>query len=167
MKHIKTYESIQTQEDIDNQLAIAVHRDKIDSVKYAIKLGANPNKKDSTDTHLLFVAITNNNVEIVRELLKAGANADIKNYFGNTPLILVARDRFTRNKVRSGYDFDKYEENILEELIMAGADWNLKNIDGEDFFDFLIDYFRQPLREKYPEKYKEYIMKKDADKYNL
>lgn len=163
MKYIKKYEETNVQLGLE----IAVHQNKIDLVKDAIKSGADPNIKDVFNTDLLAIAITNNNVAIVKELLNAGADPNNKDSFGNTHLIMAARDRFTRNKVRSGYNFNKYEENILEELIMAGADWNLKNNEGKDFFDFLIGYFRQPLREKYPEQYKEYQMRKEEEKYNL
>ena len=164
MKYIKKFEE---DTNIQLKLEIAVHQNKAESVKYALKLGADPNIKDKFQGYLLFVAILNNNVEIVKELLKAGANTDIKNDFGNTPLIMSAKDRFVRSKVRAGWENDYYEENILEELIMSGADWNQKDNDGDDFFDFLIDYFRQPLREKYPEQYQEYKLRKDAEKYNI
>ena len=165
MKYLKTFESI-TNQDADKQLAIAVHQNKIELVKKALEAGANPNTKDD-GSNLIFIAVLNNNVSIVKELLKAGVNPNVQSRFGYTPLIDAARDRGIRNKVRTGWEKDIYEENILEELIKAGADWNLKNQDGEDFFDFLSNYFRQPLIDKYPEQYKEYMMKKDANKYNI
>jgi len=170
MKYIKTYESITNQTEIDKQLAIGVHRNLMSLVKDAIKAGANPNQDNpfsGYNDNLLLIAVSNNNIVIVKELLKAGANPNCQNTTGNTPLIIASRDRFTRAKVRTGWEWDKYEENVIEELIRAGADWNIKNNEGEDFFDYLIEYFRLPLKEKYPKQYKEYLIKKEADKYNL
>ena len=172
MKYIKIYEKFidvdaNHQIQLDHQLAVAVHQNNPGMVKTSLEAGADPNKKDYFKGDFLSVAITNNNMSIIKNLLKYGADPNIQGRFGYTPLITAARDRFTKNKVRTGWENDEYYENVLEELIMAGADWNIKDDDGEDFFDFLIDYFRQPLIDKYPEQYKVYKMKKEEEKYNL
>lgn len=163
MKHLKTFESIDIQFDLEK----AVHQNNVDLTIKALSNGANPNIKDKFDLYLLSLAVFNNNIDIVKELIKAGSNLNVQNKSGFTPLIDAARDRGIRNKVRKGWEKNIYEENILEELIKAGANWNIKNVEGEDFFDFLIDYFREPIIDKYPKQYKKYLIKKNAEKYNL
>jgi hypothetical protein len=50
-------------------------------------------------------------------------------------------------------------------LIEYGADWNLLNINNKDFLDNLSD--PKLIIEKYPEKYKNYLIKKEVQEYNL
>ena len=167
MKHLKKFKDIKEQQKLDIQLVIAIHQNKIDMVKSALEAGANPNIKDNFNTYIIIVSVFNSNLSIVKELLKAGANPDVQNKLGYTPLIDAARDRRIRSEVRSGFEKNIYQENILEELIKAGANWNLKNNDGEDFFDYLPNSCREPLIDKYPEQYKEYLIKKDLEKFEL
>lgn len=59
----------------------------------------------------------------------------------------------------------KYLEMIYE-LIRAGADWNAKDNNNKDFLDYLPNYKDEIIR-KFPDKYKDYLMKQDAGKYNI
>jgi hypothetical protein len=57
---------------------------------------------------------------------------------------------------------------MLQILIESGANWNIKNnFSNFDFFDLLYNEDEEIIIEDYPDKYKDYLMKKDADKYNL
>jgi len=165
MKHLKTFESIN--QNIQLDLEKSIHQNKIDRAKKALKDGADPNIKDKFNNYLLSIAVSNCNTDMVKELIKYGAKLNIKDKFGHTPLISAARDRFIRHTVRTGWEKDIYIENTLEELIMAGADWNIKNNDDEDFIDSLTGYYITPIKDKYPEQFEKYLRKKQIDKYNL
>lgn len=98
----------------------------------------------------------------VKLLIKNGSNVDKQadTHKDNGLIICVLRKQY----------------EMLDILIDAGADWNIEDSEGNDF----LDYFEQPLKrkynivgnkdkiiKKYPEKYQEYLIKKEAKKYNL
>jgi len=61
-------------------------KDKINNVLFLIENGADVNiKKEEDGNYPLHLAIKNGNVEIVKLLLKAGANINAKNKIGHTP----------------------------------------------------------------------------------
>lgn len=88
-------------------------------------------------------------------LLKKGANIDIPNKLGYSPLMVAANN-------------ERYK--IIRILISRNADWNIINSEKEDFLDILykvnkIEYYNIIL--EFPKKYKEYLIKKDVIKYNI
>ena len=92
-------------------------------------------------------------------MIGGGANIDFIDDWGNTALITAA---MTENM------------NSIEELIKNNANWNITDKNGFDFFDIMrigSSNFKYDnilhLERKYPEKYKDYLMKKEASKYNL
>jgi ankyrin repeat protein len=56
---------------------------------------------------------------------------------------------------------------IVKLLIENDADWNIKNKDKKDFMYYLSDKEKKKIIREYPEEYKEYLFKKDVEKYNL
>ena len=56
---------------------------------------------------------------------------------------------------------------VIINLTKLGADWFIKNDDGSYFIDYLSDDNKKMLSRLFPEKYKEYLIKKETDKYNL
>jgi len=101
----------------------------------------------------LTAAVYYERTEILEKLIKFGANVNYTNENGETPLMVAA----TENNL-----------DMLRILTDNGADWNKRNISGNDFFDCLFDAeYEQILIEEYPKKYEDYIIKKDAKKYNL
>ena len=56
---------------------------------------------------------------------------------------------------------------MLRLLIEAGADWSLKNNYKKDFFHYLMEDKEEIIIEDYPEEYKEYLWRKDVEKYNI
>lgn len=61
---------------------------------------------------------------ITMELIKCGANLNLKDYEGNTPLILAAKNR---------------NHGTLKILLEAKADVKIKNKEGKTLFDYLQD----------------------------
>ena len=76
-------------------------------------------------SYRLLDAIQEEDLETVKNLIKAGADVNITNDDGNSPLLLASTD----NTVRSSSYLEKTK--ILEELIKAGADVNVRNIKGD------------------------------------
>jgi len=88
----------------------------------------------------------------IREEVQKGVNVDVKDRFGTTALIYAANVR---------------EMNMIRALLDLGADWNNKH-QGRTFLDELSPEKREIIINEYPEKYKEFLMKKEAEeKYNL
>lgn len=128
----------------------------------------------------------------LRDLIKAGANVNSIQHNGETPLMRAsfkgfasgvelliennAKVNLINNEGYSAimyaivdrYNFSKYQsyKKIVDILIENDADLNIKNTKEEDIFDIndkLVEY----ISNKFPEKYKEYLEKKEANKYNL
>jgi len=91
-------------------------------------------------------------LSLVKELIEAGANIDFQDDDGETALMIAS-------------NFVHIE--IVRELIKAGADWNIKDNDNRDFLDHLLTVIKKQIIEEFPEKYQNYLIKKDAEKYNL
>jgi ankyrin repeat protein len=102
----------------------------------------------------VLVAAMKERIQIVKLLIRKGANVNDQEYRGQTPLMGVANYAFENLK-------------LLELLIDAGADWNIVDNDGYDFMYRLSTENYNNIVEKYPEKYKQYLIKKEANKYNL
>ena len=161
MKYIKLFESI------GHALFNAIRFLNTKGIKTLLDAGTDVNQQNvSGRTPLINVVCVANGsqskkIKIIRLLIKYGADLNIQDNDGYTALIKAA-------------DHDIYD--VMYELIENDADWNIKTgskyLSGD--FDF-IDHFNiddkdkmiKKLKEKYPDKYKEYLMKKDADKYNL
>lgn len=93
-------------------LMIAVQKNYPEIVKKLINYGALPNNQDSS----LAIAATKNNLALVQMLIKAGANLNAQNRFGNTAL-MIALER--------GFD------SIVGAMLEAQADVNIQNSEGK------------------------------------
>jgi ankyrin repeat protein len=107
-----------------------------------------------TDDNLtpLLCAIHHNRFNILKKLIDFGANVNYADDNGFTPLMGAA----TENNL-----------TYLQLLIDNGAKWNKKDLSNYDFFNYITDEYKKIIIEDYPEKYKDYLMRKDAEKYNL
>ena len=91
-------------------------------------------------------------VEICKILIDAGADVNIidNTSLKNTPLILASYHHYN---------------DVVKILIESGADWNKKDSYDRDFFHY--SNIKKELKNLYPDEYKEYLIKKDIEKYNL
>lgn len=146
----------------------------------------------SADNWELFDAVRSLNVVRIKQLLREGANTNIQNRIGRTPLMNAVTVEYTtqakiikvvellvnKNADLNIKDFSNKETalikaailhrgRVVEALIELGAEWYHKNNDGKDFLDFFNDQFREDMKDQYPEQYQEYLLKKDTSKYNL
>lgn len=161
MKHLKIFENLD-KEIIQNKLIDIVTFEERSFHDYLYK---HFYKDDSFDNlyNINFIndnsftpltcAIYYNREDMVKKLIKFGADVNYQNDQGETPLMVAA--------IENNLD-------ILKILTDSGADWNKKDSIGDDFFDYLYDQeFIDTLIEDYPEIYKDYTIKKEAEKYNL
>lgn len=153
-------------EELNKMLFDACKENDYKKAKEAIELGADIKYKDDTEAMLLIITSRNNNIDILKLLLKNGANVNAKDNFGRTPLHGIA---FWCNEKEFK---NKYGSIIMTAgfLLENGADINAKDNCGKtplhevvtiDFIlcltEFLIkngadinakDYFgRTPLHE--------------------
>lgn len=76
-----------TQEELNQKLLNAARNNDIAGVKEAISLGADVNASDSGYTVLMLACHYGVITDIVKLLIKHGANIDIKDNYGRTALI--------------------------------------------------------------------------------
>jgi ankyrin repeat protein len=152
MKYIKTYEN----NNLEDHLINSIKSGRLYKVKELIeKKGVDKNFKDRNSSTPLMLAIILEKKDIVKYLLSINVDLNIQDYRGNTALMLAA--------MHSLQNFDS-----LCDLIDAGADWFLENKSKENFLDFMLfKHLKDRLINKYPDKYENYLLKKEADKYNL
>ncbi len=100
-----------------------------------------------------------NNLEICKEIINAGADINWKNDVGETALIVSAFDP----------NFD-----VIKLLLKSGADLNIKSDSNVDFFDILFEphptknnYIFDNIKKEFPEEYNLYLIKKSAELYNI
>jgi ankyrin repeat protein len=106
-------------------------------------------------TPLIWCAIEREvSVDVTKKLIEKGAKLDVQDKYGCTALIKAA-------------DIRNYP--VLYALLDAGADWSYRENwpHHPDFFYYLTSDDKRKVINKYPEKYQKYLMKKDAEKYNL
>jgi len=124
-------------------------------IEKEIKDGVDLNIKDKYNRTVLLYSTRYS--EICKLLIDAGSDVDAQDVYNNTALIL------------SAYHHHRFE--TLKLLIEAGADWNLKNDDNDDFLSYLNMYKKNKIIKLYPEQYEEYLIKKrfndSVEKYNL
>lgn len=77
-------------------------------------------------------------------------------------------ENFVEDLLQKERDLKKEKREILKLLIKNGVDLNHTNEKGVDAITVRNNgVVSKYIQEKYPELYEEYLMKKDANKYNL
>ena len=113
-------------------LTAAVMNGKIRTVDLLLNAGASPDKKNGLNQYPLFLAIqaakrANNHtgLSVIQSLLKAGAQLNITDENGQTPLMMAAKNGQTQ---------------IMDLLISAGADKNMKDKAGKTAADLYAQH---------------------------
>lgn len=127
---------------------------KVAKVKKALDNGADINFRDIDRDGMtpLMHAIEKFRYRIIDYLIERGADINLQDDEGRTALMHAGEV----------HSFD-----ILQTLLEAGAEWYIKDNYGYDFFYYTTGEYADMIKEDYPEEYKEYLMKKDAEKYNI
>jgi len=149
MKYLKKFEK-----KYDNLLEYIDHLDT-KNVKKLIVSGTDLNITNRLGRTALMMAAIMENVKIIKLLIDTGANLNIQDFNGYTALMYAADFSNVRG----------IDTVIL--LIDAGAYWHKINKDEKDFLDLLTDEYQKIIINRYPIEYKEYLIRKNAEKYNL
>jgi ankyrin repeat protein len=169
MKYIKLFEQLlapDRQIQLDLSLFNAVRYLHLRDIKTLLNAGANVNIQNSRGrTPLINAVCVSNGSEskiskVIELLVKYGADINTQDTNGKTALIKSA-------------EYPRY--NVMIKLIEMNAEWYIQDEDDCDFLDNLNTSslkrsgksHADDLKKQYPNKYKEYLMKKDANMYNL
>ncbi|GKS79063.1 MULTISPECIES: ankyrin repeat domain-containing protein [unclassified Wolbachia] len=125
----KGYEDIvevlkQKQLDLDKELLISTEKGDLEKVRDGIRQGANVNVQDGQGWTPVFLAIQNNNFNIVELLLDNSADIKVKDNEAWTPLHWA---------VQLG------SLDVVERLVERGADFNASTADGRTPLDIARD----------------------------
>ena len=162
MKYI-VYKEDFTQKIINDELLkYSSNKASLEKVRELIKKGANVNCKNNYGNTPLIYSIKYSFTSCSKLLIEYGADVNIVNNYGETALIYLAGSISYKNF----RNIEKPSIPIIDLLINSNIDLNKKNIEGKDAFD-INKKIKIYVKSKYPDKYKEYLIKKDADKYNL
>jgi ankyrin repeat protein len=161
MKYIKKFEN-----NVNLDLIQSIRNNDFESFMNCINNGADVNyiSVDKNTFPLMeIVAIDVRTKELkdikykmMKILLEMGANPNQVDNDDYTPLLIASEP-------------EPYID-MIKLLIDYGADWNSKR-GVRDFISVLknnnYDEYINEIIKKYPEKYKDYLFKKDVEKYNL
>ena len=151
MKYIKTYEA--KYNELSDTLIISIIDRHTDEAKHLINdPKINVNYRDSDGYTPLLVAAIRNNTEIAKLLIEKGADINGLDHRGQTPLMIAANIPSMK---------------LIEVFIDAGADWNIIDFEKTDFVDRLSPKYDTIIKKNYPNEYKNYLLNKEANKYNL
>jgi hypothetical protein len=153
MKYIKIYENFKD-DNYDMVLNNIINNYKFDYSIFDTFI------KDAISTFLLDAAFFKN--YNVCEYLIDYDNIDLNkvNDEGETTLNILS---FQYGK---NYDLNAKILKLVYKLIDNGADWNIIDKTDSYFLDWSND-LEDILKKKYPKKYKNYIIKRKANKFNL
>jgi len=156
MKYIRHFESKKFNED-------KLKEDIIDSIIFGSNRFFDYLKKiienhidinfEFEDSSPLSTAVYSERIDFIKELIKLGADVNIPDPETIDYPLKIAADK------------NNYES--VKILIEAGADLNSIDIYGNDVVHYLSEEFIEYIIQDYPEKYKEYLLKKQANKFNL
>ena len=141
--------------DGNTALVIAVQRKDKCCVEALIKAGADPNIMNESSLTALTLAIRNG-FDFTDELIRAGADVDLADKSGNTPIICAAfygQIGMVKKLIESGCDVNhcgseftavmaaaiKGHTDCVKKLIRAGADLNMQNKIGRTALMFAIE----------------------------
>jgi len=163
MKHIKTY----TQKELDdNLLKYSAKQASLQKVRELITDGANVNCFDRIRYNTpLINASQQLNYSTIKLLIENGADINLVNKNNKNCIFYIVN--------QNTYTYTKYKNkinNIIDLLISSGINLNNKNKSDVDIFDNIQEsnpFILQYIIDNYPEEYKEYLMKKTANKFNL
>ncbi|MCL4361260.1 ankyrin repeat domain-containing protein [Candidatus Dependentiae bacterium] len=127
----------------DTLLHIAIHKKSLELVKLLLDVGANVNLINAFKSTPLMIAAMHESPEIVKLLLekKHKANVNLQNKLGWTALIysIKANAAIDQKTERSIARDPQLKKQIVQDLLAADADVNLKDKDGRTALDHTND----------------------------
>ncbi len=131
-------------------------------------------------------ATYHNNFDIVKELVKSGADVNLKEKHGKNALFYAVEGmniEIAEYLIKCGYDvdyIDRYGESLLHKAVIqikslpmvialfnGGVDLYVKNHNGQDFYDLSYKYVKKWVVKNIPDFLEERKLRNEAEKYNL
>lgn len=164
MKYIKTFDSIDNIDKLNTSLIIySSNKSSLNIFRELLNKGADPNCVDSRGYPPIFKTINKYWYSGTELLIKYGADVNKKSPDGLTSFLYLSYHA-------KGYSYMKHKkaiDNIVKLLIDNGANIYDKNNNLEYFDDLTCKDFVEYIKNTYPEKYNDFIMRKESEKYNL
>lgn len=154
MKYLKTFEN-SNDYTIGELMSIISYSNKKDSIKRVIDSFDNVNIFSQFGNTPLIMAVSYQNIIIIKELLENGADPNLPNKSPMFPIILASKGN------------REYCIEIIKMLTDAGAYWGERDHKGMYMFDHLNFENASILKKLYPDKYNEYILAKKIYKFNI
>lgn len=152
---------LNNQKDLnDALLRYSRQKESLSLIRKLLYLGADVNCRNTQKMTPLLIAASSHFYSAVKLLIEKGADVNAVDGFGNNALMLLAFNSRFGDKVRECIDL----------LIENGIDLTHTDDKGIDIFSIMKFYatmIQDYIKEKYPEQYEEYLLKRDAKKYNL
>jgi len=100
--------------------------------------------------------------------IRLGVDVDTKSDVGDTPLLLASKlyDEVLYDKNEFGVR-EPISFLIIKELIKSGANWHIKDTDGNNFLHYLNKNVVDKIKKELPDEYEKYLLKSNTQKYNL
>jgi len=135
----------------------AVERNNMRMIKILFNDKININDIDRRQSHsMLYLAVNYNNIELISQFLKMGANPNIQDKYGDTPLHLAIKKNdipvintglsahtvTSINKLSSSQliNINNHNNEIIELLLKYKADPSIQNNDGNTILHNIIRY---------------------------
>jgi uncharacterized protein len=141
-------------------LIVAAFRRQHEAAQALLRLGANPNARDTDGFDALAIAVTNNDLEMLKIMIDGGADVRAKTGFDNGSALITAAQLgyvdIVKALIAANADIDhanargwtalitavvmgtgdKDHRAIVEELVKAGADADIKDEAGRKAIDY-------------------------------
>ena len=91
-------------------------------VKWNSKIKNKVQKAREKNPEMIFNYVRNNNIEGVKRLIQAGADVDIQDNYGETPLFIASNKGYleiVQILIQAGADVDKQDEFVFTPLMIA------------------------------------------------
>jgi ankyrin repeat protein len=157
MKYIICKENFIQKKLNDELLKYSLNTASLEKIRDLIRKGADINCKNTRGNTPLINSITKSFTSCTKLLINHGADTNITNNLGETALHILAKS--------FNYKFKKYSI-IADLLINSNIDLNKKNNENKDALD-INEILKKHIKNNHPDKYENYLIKKDADKYNI
>jgi len=131
-----------------SSLVVACQRQNVELANVLLMHGADPNIESETESRYdipLFIAVDNDNKEMIKSLLNAGASVNAVNYEGINPVCLAAGEIISIDNNRSNYSHSRDGDRLTEKLstirllLQHGAHFSFPMQDGESPLISIVD----------------------------
>lgn len=165
MKYIKTYE--ENQASLNRKLVNTCSKiSSLQAIRDLIKKGANVNHKNVLGDTPLIEASKKLFSSAIKLLLENGADPNIVNDMNETGLIIISQ--FGSYIIQKNLNII---QDIIDLFIQYNIDLNIRSIGIGYVHNYTaLDYsseIKEYIEKTYPEKYEEYLIKQNIEKYNL